>query len=136
LCFIAIGCTSKDKVIFKDTDIGPDDVGKILKVVLIQETPASLIFDVDYYLSQKFDGVATVGIYPDTPHWSVSNINALPGKHTVSISVGLNPTKPIPEHESSSLRLEISAYKDKSYKGELFKRIVPYRKLWPKRDQN
>lgn len=72
-----------------------------------------------------------MGIYPDTPYWSVATIKALPGNHRVSITVGLSSAKPIPEHQSTTLRLEITAYKGNRYHGELFRRIVPFKKSWP-----
>ena len=120
------------RVLFQDPAIGPGDAAKILKVTLVHETGQCLVFDVEYYLSEKFPGRATIGIYPDMPHWTVDATRAYPGRHTVSIKVDLhfNAKGKKKTVKSSTLRFQIDEYRDYSYKGEIFRRIVPFEKQW------
>jgi TolB-like protein len=122
------------RVLFQDPAIGPNDLAKILKVTLVGETKHSLVFDVEYFLSEKFKGKATIGIYPDMPYWIVSATHAYPGSHTVSIQVDLHFDAKVKKRtvNSSTLRFEIDSYKDFSYTGEIFRRIVLFEKQWEK----
>jgi TolB-like protein len=120
------------RIIFQDPAIGPNELAKILKVTLVGETKHSLVFDVEYFLSEKFKGKATIGIYPDMPYWTVSATHAYAGRHTVSIQVDLHFDAKVKKKtvKSSTLRFEIDSYKDYSYTGEIFRRIVLFEKQW------
>lgn len=120
------------RVLFQDPAIGPGDAAKILKATLVHETGQCLVFDVEYYLSEKFMGRATVGVYPDMPYWTVAATRAYTGRHTVSIKVDLHfdAKKKIKTVKSSILRFQIDEYQDYSYKGEIFRRIAPFEKQW------
>jgi hypothetical protein len=120
------------RVFFQDPAMGPGDAAKILKVTLVHESAQCLVFDVEYYLSEKFPGRATIGVYPDMPYWIVDATRAYPGRHTVSIKVDLHfdARKKMKTAKSSTLKFKIDEYRDFSYKGEIFRRIVPFEKHW------
>lgn len=127
---LSSGCAAKKGIIFKERSISSDDKAKILNLSLIEETEDKLILDVEYYLSKKVDGIVYIGVYPNIKYWSVSRTLAQPGKHKATLSVGLDHSRANSIEESSNLRLSMKWYKDKQYKGQLFKRIIPYNKVW------
>lgn len=126
------------RVLFQDPAVGPGDAAKILKVTLVHETEQCLVLDVEYYLSEKFPGRAIVGVYPDMPYWTVDATQAYPGRHTVSIKVDLHfdAKGKMKTVKSSTLRFQIDEYQDYSYKGEIFRRIVPFEKQWKRLSGN
>ena len=124
------GCLTTG-VIFNDPTIDSSGQAKIERVELIENTADKLIFDVDYYLSEQLDGYAHIGIYPDSSYWSVNPISARPGNHRSRVTVGLSSTKPVPEHKSTTLRLQVDAYKGSRYIGSLYTRTIHFEKRWP-----
>jgi tetratricopeptide (TPR) repeat protein len=129
---------TRGTVIFTDKTGPGQGVDKILKVVLVQETPDTLTFDVTYSYSGRNADKADVGIYPDMPHWAVSDTPVFTGTHTVSVEVFLQPEAQ-GGVKSTSLRLEIDGYREdtssekyqtQKYLGALYRRIVPFPKIW------
>jgi anti-sigma factor RsiW len=117
-----------EKVLWTDETITKDDVAKVVKVALVRETAAELVFEVEYYLSDAFAGTATVGIYPDIPDRSGGEAPALRGKHTVSISVSRAPSA-MPG-ASRILSIEIVRQEDAVPRRPLYRRTVPFVKRW------
>ena len=124
------GCLTTG-VIFSDPAIDNCGQAKIERVELIKNTTDKLIFEVDYCLSEQLDGYAHIGIYPDSSYWSVNPISARPGSHRSKVTVGLSTTKPVPEHKSTTLRLQVDAYKGSRYLGSLYTRTIRFQKIWP-----
>jgi hypothetical protein len=117
-----------EKVLWTDETITQNDIAKITKVALVRETASELVFDVEYYLSDTFAGTATVGIYPDISDRIGGEAPALPGKHTVNLSVSRAPSA-LPE-DSRSLSIEIVRQADADHRRPLYRRTVSFVKRW------
>lgn len=120
-----------ERVIWSDETITSDDIAKVTRVVLVHENKDELVLDVSYYLSPDFDGYATVGVFPDIPDWSVAEARAMKGRHTISVPVSRIPSAE--PGESTTLRIEIAGYRNDSFMGPLYRRIVPFGKRWESR---
>jgi Putative zinc-finger/Predicted integral membrane protein (DUF2275) len=116
------------RVLWTDKTITADDIAKVLKVTLVRETANALVFEVEYYVSDAFSGNATVGLYPDIPDRSGGKAQALPGKHSVSISVSRPPSAMT--EDSKNLSIEIVRQEDAAPRRPLFRKIVPFVKRW------
>ena len=110
-------------------DVRNSKLTRITRLVLVQETENSAIFDVSYYLDPKTEGKVFVGVYPDMKAWSVTRLIALPGTHTASINVGLSRKADTIEY-SKNLRLVMRQSVNGKSIGTLFQRQVKYRKNW------
>jgi hypothetical protein len=117
-----------EKVLWTDETITKDDIAKVVKVALVQETAGELVFEVEYYLSETFAGTATVGVYPDISDRKGGEAPALPGKHTVSLSVSRPPSAT--PGTSRNLIIEIAKEEDAAPRRPLYRRTVLFVKRW------
>ncbi|MFV1982447.1 MAG: DUF4124 domain-containing protein [Thiohalomonadales bacterium] len=108
-----------------------DDKSRIISVRLLKESKDALIFDVNYYLSEKIDGTANIGIIPNMDSWSAAYTKAHPGRHATTIAVKLsNSGKSV--IRSSSLKLSMALAKETGYVGSLFEHDLSFNKVWYK----
>ncbi len=105
---------------------------RIISVRLLKESKDALIFDVNYYLSEKIDGNANIGIIPDMDNWSSVYTKAHPGRHATTIAVKLsNNSKSVVR--SSSLKLSMALAKETGYVGPIFEHDLSFNKVWFKK---
>ncbi len=105
---------------------------RIISVRLLRENKNTLIFDVNYYLSDKTDGTANIGIVPNMDNYSSAYTKAHPGRHATTITVKLsNSSKPVVR--SSSLKLSMALANETGYVGPLFEHDLSFNKVWYKK---
>ncbi len=105
---------------------------RIISVRLLKETKNSLVFDVNYYLSEKIYGIANLGIIPNMDNYSSVYTKAHPGRHATTIAVKLSDSSQSIVR-SSSLKLSIALAKETGYVGPLFELDLPFNKVWYKK---
>ncbi|MFV1982968.1 MAG: DUF4124 domain-containing protein [Thiohalomonadales bacterium] len=119
----------RNSLLYQSKDDNKDS--RIISVRLLRESKNKLIFDVNYYLSEKIDGTANIGITPNMDNWSSVYTKALPGRHATTISVKLSDsTKSV--IRSSSLKLSMALAKETGYVGSLFEHDLSFNKVWYK----
>jgi len=105
---------------------------RIISVRLLEESKNSLIFDVNYYLSEREDGSASIGITPNMDNWSSAYTKAHPGRHATTISLTFsNSGKSVVR--SSSLKLSMALAKESGYVGPIFEHDLAFNKVWYKK---
>ncbi|VAX01991.1 hypothetical protein MNBD_GAMMA22-2597 [hydrothermal vent metagenome] len=113
-----------DKVINKKS--------RIISVRLLKENKSTLVFDVNYYLSEKIYGAANIGIIPNMDNYSSVFTKAHPGRHATTITIKLsNSSKSIVR--STELKLSMALAKEKGFVGSLFEHKLPFNKVWYKK---
>ncbi len=117
-----------EKALWSDYTITKEDIAKVVKAAVARETANELVFDVEYYLSDAFPGKAIVGIYPDMSGPKGGEAQALPGKHTVRISVSRLPSA-VPG-DSKNLSIEIVRQEDAARLHPLYRKSIPFVKRW------
>ncbi len=105
---------------------------RIISVRLLKENKNTLVFDVNYYLSEKTDGTANIGIIPNMDNYSSVYTKAHPGRHATTITVKLsNSAKSVVR--SSSLKLSMALANETGYVGPLFEHDLSFNKVWYKK---
>jgi hypothetical protein len=105
---------------------------RIISVRLLKESKDALIFDVNYYLSERTDGTANIGITPNMDNWSSVYTKAHPGRHATTIAVKLsNNSKSVVR--SSTLKLSMALAKETGYVGSIFEHNLSFNKVWYKK---
>ncbi len=104
---------------------------RIISVRLLKESKNALVFDVNYYLSEKIYGIANIGIIPNMNNYSSVYTKAHPGRHATTIAVNLSDSSQS-VIRSTSLKLSIALAKETGYVGSLFELDLPFNKVWYK----
>jgi len=117
----------RNNLLFQGAENNNDS--RIISVRLLKENKNTLIFDVNYYLSEKVDGTANIGIIPNMDNWSSVYTKAHPGRHATTITVKLSDSSKS-VIRSTKLTLSMALANDTGYVGPIFEHDLAFNKVW------
>ncbi len=118
------------KLIFSDPVITADIPAKVREVRVAVETGQSLVLDIDYYLSEGFEGDAAIAFSTDIPGLKTVEMDAQPGRNQARMAVTMLPGSGDAERTSERLVIVISGIGPNGERSELARNIIAYRKTW------
>lgn len=117
----------RDNLIYEEKSLSSES--RIISVRLVKEEKHSLSFDVAYYLQRNFPNNVSIGVYPNMDNWTAPYVRALPGHHTVNITVKLNDD--IKTHiRTSLLSFKMNVAVRQGELTQLYTHELPFNKIW------
>jgi hypothetical protein len=108
---------------------------QVEKIVVVQETPWSLILDVTYvYEAAPPPEQVKLRVMPDMPYWTIVDAKVAKGRNVARVEIGLYEKKLKDDgrgsYETSSLTVSFQHYAPSGFKGAIHDEHVPFMKLW------